>query len=724
MADRYWVGGTATWDATAGTKWATTSGGAGGQAVPTTTDDVYFDANSGAVTVTVSGTRNSLNLNFTGFTGTFAGTGVVNIFSNLTLASGMTMTYTGDFEFEATTTGKTVTTNGCVVAGDFEFQGVGGGWTLQDALTTTGISSGGEVVHTAGTLDLNGQELDVRRFSCTGTTTRTLTMGDSVVEVRSASTGASDGWVVSGSNLTLNEDTSTIRFTSTTTAAFNGGSETYYNIEATPKTVVFYARGSFTCNDLTVTGGAGDVRTLLSFVGGATPTITGTLSIDGNSATNRISVFSSTLGTPVVITAAAVSLSNADFEDITGAGAATWSGTSLGDAQGNSNITFPAPTTRYWVGNGGSWSDSSHWAATSGGSSGEAAPLCHDDVVFDSNSFSTTGQTVTLDVDYLGKDITFSVGANAPTVAFSSLAGVTSIFGDLVLESNVHSSIRTLFRGRSAATLEVNNATFSGGQFYVSTTEGNSLTLVGDIDTGGGLFELDNGILDLNDYDVNVDALQMYINDVVSEFRLGNGTHTVTDYLDFEEFGAGGYEPLSAEGSTVILTGDTFSDVWTYSDTTMTFRFNRIIVVGGVTREFDQLNSTTTLHINDLISQGSLGANTLRFDQTAPTTIVSFSVYGTETKEIINSLAAANAADLTITNAKIYNASIQDINSINPITVYDSTNVSGNTNITFSTARFVPTPKTPFSAFHKTRHATSATNTTKNATTFTNVTKS
>ena len=29
MADRYWVGGTASWDGTAGTKWATTSGGAG-----------------------------------------------------------------------------------------------------------------------------------------------------------------------------------------------------------------------------------------------------------------------------------------------------------------------------------------------------------------------------------------------------------------------------------------------------------------------------------------------------------------------------------------------------------------------------------------------------------------------------------------------------------------------------------------------------------------------
>ena len=43
MAAKYWVGGTANWDATAGTKWALTSGGAGGQAVPTSADDVFID---------------------------------------------------------------------------------------------------------------------------------------------------------------------------------------------------------------------------------------------------------------------------------------------------------------------------------------------------------------------------------------------------------------------------------------------------------------------------------------------------------------------------------------------------------------------------------------------------------------------------------------------------------------------------------------------------------
>ena len=74
MASRYWVGGTATWDATAGTKWASTSGGTGGQAVPTSADTVIFDANSGVNTVTLGTGYNPVIsiLTMTGFTGTLA----------------------------------------------------------------------------------------------------------------------------------------------------------------------------------------------------------------------------------------------------------------------------------------------------------------------------------------------------------------------------------------------------------------------------------------------------------------------------------------------------------------------------------------------------------------------------------------------------------------------------------------------------------------------------
>ena len=70
MANRYWVGGTATWDGTAGTKWSTTSGGAGGAAVPTAVDDVFFNGASGSNTITISGSRACRMLDCTGFTGT------------------------------------------------------------------------------------------------------------------------------------------------------------------------------------------------------------------------------------------------------------------------------------------------------------------------------------------------------------------------------------------------------------------------------------------------------------------------------------------------------------------------------------------------------------------------------------------------------------------------------------------------------------------------------
>lgn len=47
MANRYWVGGTGTWDTSSTTHWSSTDGGSGGASVPTSTDDVFITSNSG-----------------------------------------------------------------------------------------------------------------------------------------------------------------------------------------------------------------------------------------------------------------------------------------------------------------------------------------------------------------------------------------------------------------------------------------------------------------------------------------------------------------------------------------------------------------------------------------------------------------------------------------------------------------------------------------------------
>ena len=67
---RYWVGegSSANWNATGPTNWSATSGGANNASVPVSTDDVFFDANSPASTLSASITIKSLDM--TGYTDT------------------------------------------------------------------------------------------------------------------------------------------------------------------------------------------------------------------------------------------------------------------------------------------------------------------------------------------------------------------------------------------------------------------------------------------------------------------------------------------------------------------------------------------------------------------------------------------------------------------------------------------------------------------------------
>lgn len=54
MANRYWVGGTGTWNSSNTANWSAVSGGVGGASVPTAADDVFFDSNTGSGTVTMA----------------------------------------------------------------------------------------------------------------------------------------------------------------------------------------------------------------------------------------------------------------------------------------------------------------------------------------------------------------------------------------------------------------------------------------------------------------------------------------------------------------------------------------------------------------------------------------------------------------------------------------------------------------------------------------------
>ena len=113
---------------------------------------------------------------------------------------------------------------------------------------------------------------------------------------------------------------------------------------------------------------------------------------------------------------------------------------------------------RYWVGNGGNWSDTAHWSTTSGGSGGASVPTSTD---------ATNSSTI--DLDYWGLYID---GADNTTVEidFSGFGNVAG-FGAFVYPGGGGVITRT----------------------YNLTTGGNSLPDI-EASTNGAVIELQDDL--------------------------------------------------------------------------------------------------------------------------------------------------------------------------------------------------------------------------------------
>jgi hypothetical protein len=217
--DRYWVGGTATWDATVGTKWAATSGGIGGESVPTASDDVYFtNLSTGVCTLSAVSPTNFKNLDCTGFTGSLicpAGSTLVCNGLVFKLSSGMTFTQTSTTsptQFRSTSGLCLITTAGKLI-GSTSFDAVGGAWQFQDNYTQ---STGRGMTLTNGSLDLNGKTYN-GIFVSSFTTVRELKCGGATMNLPGAGTVWS---TTNATNLTMpGASTLTVNITSTTAAS-------------------------------------------------------------------------------------------------------------------------------------------------------------------------------------------------------------------------------------------------------------------------------------------------------------------------------------------------------------------------------------------------------------------------------------------------------------------------------------------------------------------------
>lgn len=337
MASRYWVGGTASWNGTPGTKWATTSGGAGGAAEPTGSDDVFLDANSGAVTVTIAtSVATCASLTCTGFTGTLSQGKNLNIGSasagNLILSSAMTFTQTaGTLKVTTSQAGNTlIDTQGKDVK-SFLFNGVGATFVLQ-----SNFLSSADVTFQQGTVDMNGFNLKGATFDLSSVTTRTVNLRGGTLEV--SGTGAV--WNTPGGTLTLSSSGGKIYLsdTSASVKTFAGGTITYPKIHvagaASAGSVTF--SGAFTTSCLKF-----DPDSNIIFTVGTTTTAT-TLDWRGTSGHNiSIQSTSAIAASTISVASGVISADYLTLKNSTATGGATfYAGSHSTNVSGNTGWTF------------------------------------------------------------------------------------------------------------------------------------------------------------------------------------------------------------------------------------------------------------------------------------------------------------------------------------------------------------------------------------------------
>jgi hypothetical protein len=669
MPDRYWRGGTANWDGTAGSKWAATAGGPTGASVPTTADDVFFDATSSGSCTIATGNTGAKSINCTGFTGTITGTASITVAGSVTLVAAMTYSHVGTMTITGTGTLITAGKTFSAVTVD----GVGITVTLGDALNmgtrTLTVTNG-----TFNTANFNVTGISV---SSTNSNVRTITLGSSTVALSAAGTAWNTSTIT---NLTFNAGTSQINLTAPT-ATFNTGGLTFHNVSFTgTSTGTRTISNANTFNNLTLNASASGLST---FNIQADQTVNGTFTCGGSSAVNRGFVRSSAIGTTRTITAATVSANNCDFRDITIAGAAAPVSTLRGgDCGGNSGITFPAAKTVYWNRLATSnWGDNG-WAASSGISPAvNNFPLAQDTAVFD--NAGSAGQVNVRDYNIAAVD-----ASNRTTAMTLNHPVGADRYGSCIFGSGV-----TVSGGGDQAFFGRGTQTFTSAGKAITFSiqvEGPSGTFVlGDAFVSSGSITVTRGTFDAANYNVTCTTFAS-ANTNTRTITMGSGLWT----LSGTGTGTSSVWNLGTNISNLTFNKDTANIL--FSDTSATARefrgssiglsYNKL-TIGGATgtsvttitgnSSFTELASTKTVaHTVSLSS--NLG------------TIDTWSITGTAGNVVtVNSTNTGLQRNFNLTNVTsgIDYLSVRDIgvNQANRFYVgANSTNGGNNSNVIFT----------------------------------------
>lgn len=523
--------------------------------IPAAGDDVILNAASGQLTIDVN-TNTIRSIVCTGYTNTITHNAAVTLniggasapVGNIALLFVATETYT----LGSATTSAIAIADTSGATNTYNFAGlttgnvtINNGTTTTTQLLTSGFNTGATatVTLTQGKFDTNGQTCSWGLFSSSNSNTRTLSFGNSNITITQSSVDSWNVGTVAG--LTFNAGTSTLTIAGNN-VTFTSGNITYNNIVYTGGLGPNGMTGPLTINNLTVTGTASQNNLFTFSVPNSTITITGTLTINGNSSINRILIRSysnNNLGIPVTINSANNVFSNVDFMDIIATGSGNWNLSGIsggsGDCGNNQGITFTPAVTQTWQGaTGGNWS-ANLWTTR--------IPLPQDNVNI-SEEFQS-GQTVVCDVPRLGKNLSFVGITGSPTINFSTSL---FLFGSLTLNQGLSfsGSNPLYFQGRGTYTITNAGNQFPNNMVIDCGKTTNSYTLNDGFSTNGTLF-FNGGTFNAGTQNVVARAFSSAAG-ILSGQGFSSGTRAIS----------------MGSGNWTLFNPATNSTVWNFSTTT------------------------------------------------------------------------------------------------------------------------------------------------------------
>jgi hypothetical protein len=324
MADRYWVGGGGNINDTA--HWSLYSNGAGGEVIPTSSDNVYFDAYSGTgiVTVTAGMTCNNLDVSAMASGLSFSGVGTLSFYgTSLTWKSGVAVPFN-------------VYCYGAALA-NLDLKGqTANSLTAQQDLTILSdvVLTGDILVKTGYTVNLNSYNLTASSIiTTTGTSDGTLNMGSGTITFSSSVP-------IFGNYATINGNTSNLICTSNTTVTLRASSKHIFNNVSVPNAYqVTVNTETCTLNTLTVKDGG----CVIKLTSGTTVNVSN-LYMDGVSSKNTLQATSSGSQATLNLVSGVKTLTNVNIKDIAATPSSTWTATDSVDQGNNTGVTF---TTSY-----------------------------------------------------------------------------------------------------------------------------------------------------------------------------------------------------------------------------------------------------------------------------------------------------------------------------------------------------------------------------------------